>query len=79
MAETEALCYHCLKMQPVKKFLSYNGRIYKFGKIPVCNDCLNNLFEDYVVAYKGDYKQAIIEGANLVRVGSAIFGARIYR
>ncbi len=27
----------------------------------------------------GDYKQAILEGANLVRVGSAIFGQRIYR
>lgn len=27
----------------------------------------------------GDYKQAIFEGANLVRIGSAIFGARIYR
>ncbi len=27
----------------------------------------------------GDYKQAILEGANLVRIGSAIFGARIYR
>ena len=27
----------------------------------------------------GDYKLAILEGANLVRVGSAIFGARIYR
>ena len=27
----------------------------------------------------GDYKYAILEGANLVRVGSAIFGARIYR
>ncbi len=27
----------------------------------------------------GDYKEAILEGANLVRVGSAIFGARIYR
>ncbi len=27
----------------------------------------------------GDYKQAILEGANLVRVGSAIFGTRIYR
>lgn len=27
----------------------------------------------------GDYRQAILEGANLVRVGSAIFGARIYR
>ncbi|MBQ2848784.1 MAG: YggS family pyridoxal phosphate-dependent enzyme [Clostridia bacterium] len=27
----------------------------------------------------GDYKYAILEGANLVRVGSAIFGMRIYR
>ncbi len=27
----------------------------------------------------GDYKEAILEGANLVRVGSAIFGMRIYR
>lgn len=27
----------------------------------------------------GDFKQAILEGANLVRVGSAIFGSRIYR
>ena len=27
----------------------------------------------------GDYKEAILEGANLVRIGSAIFGARIYR
>ncbi len=27
----------------------------------------------------GDYKEAILEGANLVRVGSAIFGPRIYR
>lgn len=27
----------------------------------------------------GDYRQAILEGSNLVRVGSAIFGARIYR
>lgn len=27
----------------------------------------------------GDYKQAILHGSNLVRVGSAIFGARIYK
>jgi pyridoxal phosphate enzyme (YggS family) len=26
----------------------------------------------------GDYKQAIMEGSNLIRIGSAIFGARIY-
>ena len=27
----------------------------------------------------GDYKQAVLHGSNLVRVGSAIFGARIYK
>ena len=27
----------------------------------------------------GDYKQALLHGSNLVRVGSAIFGARIYK
>lgn len=27
----------------------------------------------------GDYKEAILEGSNLVRVGSAVFGTRIYR
>ena len=27
----------------------------------------------------GDYKEAILEGANLVRIGSSIFGTRIYR
>ncbi len=27
----------------------------------------------------GDFKEAILEGANLVRIGSSIFGARIYR
>ena len=27
----------------------------------------------------GDYKNAILEGSNLVRIGSAIFGSRIYR
>ena len=27
----------------------------------------------------GDYREAILEGANLVRIGSSIFGARIYR
>lgn len=27
----------------------------------------------------GDYRQAILEGSNLVRIGSAIFGPRVYR
>lgn len=26
----------------------------------------------------GDYVEAVLEGANLVRVGSSLFGARVY-
>jgi len=26
-----------------------------------------------------DYSEAILSGANMIRVGSALFGARIYR
>ena len=26
----------------------------------------------------GDYQEAILEGANLVRIGSSLFGERIY-
>jgi uncharacterized pyridoxal phosphate-containing UPF0001 family protein len=36
-------------------------------------------FEILSMGMSGDYKEAIIHGSNLVRVGSAIFGARIYK
>jgi pyridoxal phosphate enzyme (YggS family) len=36
-------------------------------------------FEILSMGMSGDYKQAILHGSNLVRVGSAIFGARIYK
>ncbi len=36
-------------------------------------------FEILSMGMSGDYKQAIYHGSNLVRVGSAIFGARIYK
>ncbi len=39
------------------------------------NICMNILS----MGMSGDYKEAILEGANLVRVGSSIFGMRIYR
>lgn len=39
------------------------------------NVCMNILS----MGMSGDYKEAILEGANLVRVGSSIFGMRIYR
>ena len=36
-------------------------------------------FQILSMGMSGDYKQAILHGSNLVRVGSAIFGARIYK
>ncbi len=36
-------------------------------------------FEILSMGMSGDYKEAILHGSNLVRVGSAIFGARVYK
>ncbi len=52
------------------------------------SDCYNEIkaknfknfdFQILSMGMSGDYKQAITYGSNLVRVGSAIFGARIYK
>ncbi len=45
----------------------------KEGKYP------NFDFEILSMGMSGDYKEAVLHGSNLVRVGSAIFGARIYK
>ena len=36
-------------------------------------------FKILSMGMSGDYKEAILHGSNLVRVGSAIFGARNYK
>ncbi len=36
-------------------------------------------FEVLSMGMSGDYKEAVLHGSNLVRIGSAIFGARIYK
>ncbi len=38
----------------------------------------NILMDILSMGMSGDYEEAILSGANLVRVGSAIFGPRIY-
>lgn len=40
---------------------------------------LNFELEILSMGMSGDYKQAILHGSNLVRIGSAIYGARIYK
>lgn len=45
----------------------------KYGNYP------NFDFKILSMGMSGDYKEAIIHGSNLVRIGSAVFGARIYK
>ncbi len=47
--------------------------------IDICNKKIDNInMEILSMGMSGDYETAILAGANLVRVGSAIFGPRIY-
>lgn len=47
--------------------------------IDICNKKIDNInMEILSMGMSGDYETAILGGSNLVRVGSAIFGPRIY-
>lgn len=40
---------------------------------------IDNVYMDILsMGMSGDYTQAIMEGSNLIRIGSALFGARVY-
>jgi pyridoxal phosphate enzyme (YggS family) len=49
-----------------------------FNEIKSSYLCGND-FNILSMGMSGDYKEAILHGSNLVRVGSSIFGARIYK
>lgn len=41
---------------------------------------MDNVFMDYLsMGMSADYREAILEGANMVRIGSSLFGPRLYR
>ncbi len=66
----------CEKEAEIRSIFSNMHRIFiDIGAKKIDNINMNVLS----MGMSGDYKEAILEGANLVRVGSAIFGARIYR
>lgn len=57
----------------------YFSNMYKYF-IDIKGKKIDNISMDYLsMGMSGDYAQAILEGANMVRVGSALFGARIYK
>lgn len=56
----------------------YFSNMYKYF-IDIKAKKLDNINMDYLsMGMSGDYEQAILEGANMVRIGSSLFGARIY-
>lgn len=47
--------------------------------IDICEKRIDNVTMNVLsLGMSGDYKQAILEGSNLIRLGSAVFGDRIY-
>ena len=67
------ICDDSLKLEKYfDRMNSYYNEI-KEGNYP------NFDFEILSMGMSGDYKEAVLHGSNLVRVGSAIFGARIYK
>ena len=57
----------------------YFDKMYKLF-IDISCKTLDNVSMDFLsMGMSDDYKEAILSGANMVRVGSKLFGARIYR
>ncbi len=67
------ICENTLLLE--KYFDDMNGYFNEIKEMNLPNFNLNILS----MGMSGDYKQAILHGSNLVRVGSSIFGARIYK
>lgn len=59
--------------------MRYFSNMYKYF-IDIKSKKIDNVTMDYLsMGMSADYAEAILCGANMVRVGSALFGARIYK
>lgn len=66
------ICENSLELEKYFERMSAYYNEIKYGNYP------NFDFQILSMGMSGDYKEAILHGSNLVRVGSAIFGARNY-
>lgn len=66
----------CENNLQLEKYFDKMNSIYNDIK---SGDYPNFDFRILSMGMSGDYREAILHGSNLVRVGSAIFGARIYK
>lgn len=66
----------CDSKREVCKFFDNMYKLF----IDISGKTLDNVSMDYLsMGMSDDYEEAILSGANMVRVGSRLFGARIYR
>ena len=62
-----------------KEISEYFDQMYKIF-VDISSKTSDNINMDILsMGMSEDYKEAILSGANMVRVGSALFGTRIYR
>jgi pyridoxal phosphate enzyme (YggS family) len=65
----------CENKSQIRRYFSDMHELFvDIGTKKIDNICMEYLS----MGMSGDYEQAILEGANMVRVGSALFGARNY-
>lgn len=84
MAELEGLKVKGLMSVPPicdskQEIYKYFDKLYKIF-IDISSKKIDNISMDFLsMGMSDDYSEAIMSGSNMIRVGSALFGARIYR
>ena len=66
----------CEKNEQIRQFFSQMRQLYIDFSSKIFNNINMNVLS---MGMSADFEQAILEGSTLVRVGSALFGERIYR
>ena len=65
----------CEKKEEIREYFS---RMYQLFIDIRAKKIDNGSIQFLSMGMSGDYEEAILEGANIVRIGSALFGARNY-
>ncbi len=66
----------CEKKDEIRRYFEKMNRLF----LDISSKKLDNVFMDILsMGMSSDYYEAILEGANMVRIGSALFGNRIYK
>ena len=66
----------CEKNDEIRRYFEKMNRLF----LDISSKKLDNVSMDILsMGMSSDYYEAILEGANMVRIGSALFGNRIYK